>query len=86
MITLGDTPHGLEILLRDDGVERIYVRDGTVIRDDGIHGMYNGIPYGSGDLATVVSRNHVYGKIRDGTGSGIRHIGGIMNHAKVEGI
>lgn len=78
--------HKLRILFRDDDVGRIYVRDGTVIRDNEIHRMYNGIPYGLGDLATVVSRNHVYGEIKDGTGLSIRHIGGIINHTKVEGI
>jgi hypothetical protein len=83
---MSDIPHKLKILFRDDDVERIYVRDGTVIRDNEIHRMYNEIPDGLGDLATVVSRNYVYGKIKDRTGSGIRHIGGIINHAKVEGI
>lgn len=81
-----DIPHKIKILFRDDDVERIYVRDGTVIRDNEIHRMYNGILDGLGDLATVVSRNHVYGRIKDRTGLSIRHISGIINHTKVEGI
>ena len=81
-----DIPHKLKIPFRDDDVERIYVRDGTVIRDNEIHGMYNGIPDELGDLATVVSRDYVYGRIRDRTGLGIRHIGRMINHAKVEKI
>lgn len=51
-----DIPHKPKIFFRDDDVEKIYVRDGTVIRDNEIHRMYNEIPYGLGDLATVVSR------------------------------
>lgn len=39
-----------------------------------------------GDLATVVSRNYVYGKIKDKTGLSIRHISRIINHTKVEEI
>ena len=39
-----------------------------------------------GDLATVVSRNYVYGKIKDRTGLSIRHISRIINHTKVEEI
>lgn len=81
-----DMPHKLKIFFRDDDVERIYVRDGTVIRDNEIHRMYNEILNELGDLATVVSRNYVYGKIRDRTGLSIRHIGGIINHAEVEEI
>lgn len=38
------------------------------------------------DLATVVSRNYVYGKIKDRTGLSIRHISRIINHTKVEEI
>lgn len=36
--------------------------------------MYNEILDELGDLATVVSRNYVYGKIKDRTGLSIRHI------------
>lgn len=86
IIMFRDIFHKLRILFRDDDVGRVYIRDSTVIRDDEIHGMYNGIPDGSGDLATVVSRDYVYGEIKDGTGLSIRHVSGIINHAKVEGI
>jgi len=46
--------------------------------------MYNEILDELGDLATVVSRNYVYGKIKDRTGLSIRHISRIINHTKVE--
>lgn len=70
----------------DDDVEKIYVRDSTVIRNNEIHRMYNEILDELGDLATVVSRNYVYGKIKDRTGLSIRHISRIINHTKVEEI
>lgn len=66
--------HKLKIFFCDDDVEKIYVRDSTVILDE------------LGDLATVVSRNYVYGKIKDRTGLSIRHISRIINHTKVEEI
>jgi|GEM_PF-2133613 hypothetical protein len=75
-----DIVHKLKIFFRDEDVEKIYVRDSTVIRDNEIHRMYNEILYELGDLATVVSRNYVYGKIKDRTGLSIRHIGRIINH------
>lgn len=81
-----DMLHKLKIFFCDDDVEKIYVRDGTVIRDDEIHRTYNGILDESGDSATVVSRSYVYGKIKDRTGLSIRHIGGMINHTKVEEI
>lgn len=42
--------------------------------------MYNEILDELCDLATVVSRNYVYGKIKDRTGLSIRHISRIINH------
>ena len=69
-----DILHKLKIFFCDDDVEKIYVRDSTVIRDNEIHRMYNEILDELGDLATVVSRNYVYGKIKDRTGLSIRHI------------
>lgn len=51
-----------------------------------LHRMYNEILDELGDLATVVSRNYVYGKIKDRTGLSIRHISRIINHTKVEEI
>lgn len=64
--------HKLKIFFCDDDVEKIYVRDSTVIRNNEIHRMYNEILDELGDLATVVSRNYVYGKIKDRTGLSIR--------------
>lgn len=84
-----DILHKLKIFFCDDDVEKIYVRDSTVIRNNEIHKihrMYNEILYELGDLATVVSRNYVYGKIKDRTGLSIRHISRIINHTKVEEI
>lgn len=79
-----DILHKLKIFFCDDDVEKIYVRDSTVIRNNEIHRMYNEILDELGDLATVVSRNYVYGKIKDRTGLSIRHISRIINHTKVE--
>lgn len=76
----------IKIFFCDDDVEKIYVRDSTVIRNNEIHRMYNEILDELGDLATVVSRNYVYGKIKDRTGLSIRHISRIINHTKVEEI
>lgn len=85
-IIMLDIFHKLKIFFCDDDVEKIYVRDSTVIRDNEIHRMYNEILDELGDLATVVSRNYVYGKIKDRTGLSIRHISRIINHTKVEEI
>lgn len=63
-----DMLHNLKIFFCDDDIEKIYVRDSTVIRNNEIHRMYNEILDELGDLATVVSRNYVYGKIKDMTG------------------
>lgn len=38
-----DILHKLKIFFCDDDVEKIYVRDSTVIRDNEIHRMYNEI-------------------------------------------
>ena len=48
--------------------------------------MYDEILDELGDLATVVSRDYVYGKIKDRTGLSIRPISRIINHTKVEEI
>lgn len=77
-----DILHKLKIFFCDDDVEKIYVRDSTVIRNNEIHRMYNEILDELGDLATV----YVYGKIKDRTGLSIRHISRIINHTKVEEI
>lgn len=68
-----DILHKLKIFFCDDDVEKIYVRDSTVIRNNEIHRMYNEILDEPCDLATVVSRNYVYGKIKDRPGLSIRH-------------
>lgn len=73
--------HKLKIFFCDDDVEKIYVRDSTVIRNNEVHKMYDEILNELGDLATVVSRNYVYGKIKDRTGLSIRHISMIINHS-----
>lgn len=78
-----DTLHKIKIFFCDDDVEKIY---STVIRNNEIHRMYDEILDELGDLATVVSRNYVYGKIKDRTGLSIRHISRIINHTKVEEI
>lgn len=58
-----DTLHKIKIFFCDDDIEKIYVRDSTVIRNNEIHKMYDEILNELGDLATVVSINYVYGRI-----------------------
>lgn len=86
IIMFRDILHNIKVFFCDDDVEKIHVRDSTVIRNNEIHRMYNEILDELGDLATVVSRNYVYGKIKDRTGLSIRHISRIINHTKVEEI
>lgn len=86
IIMFRDILHNIKVFFCDDDVEKIHVRDSTVIRNNEIHRMYNEILDELGDLATVVSRNYVYGKIKDKTGLSIRHISRIINHTKVEEI
>lgn len=81
-----DILHKIKVFFCDDDVEKIHVRGSTVIRDNEIHKMYDEILNELGDLATVVSRDYVYGKIKDKTGLSIRHISKIINHTKVEEI
>lgn len=69
-----DILHKIKIFFCDEDIEKIYVRDSTVIRNNEIHKMYDEILNELGDLATVVSRNYVYGMIKDRTGLSIRHI------------
>lgn len=80
-----DILHKIKIFFCDEDVEKINVRDSTVIRNNEIHKMYE-ILNELGDLATVVYRNYVYGRIKDRTGLSIRHISRIINHTKVEEI
>lgn len=86
IIMFRDILHKIKVFFCDDDVEKIHVRDSTVIRDNEIHKMYDEILNELGDLATVVSRNYVYGKIKDKTGLSILHISRIINHTKVEEI
>lgn len=72
-----DILHKIKIFFCDDDIEKINVRDSTVIRNNEIHKMYDEI---------LVSRNYVYGRIKDRTGLSIRHISRIINHTKVEEI
>lgn len=72
-----DILHKIKIFFCDEDIEKINVRDSTVIRNNEIHKMYDEILNELGDLATVVSRNYVYGS---------RHISRIINHTKVEEI
>lgn len=81
-----DILHKIKIFFCDDDIEKINVRDSTVIRNNEIHKMYDEILNELCDLATVVSRNYVYGRINDRTGLSIRHISRIINHTKVEEI
>lgn len=74
-----DILHKIKIFFCDDDIEKINVRDSTVIRNNEIHKMYDEILNELGDLATVVS-------IKDRTGLSIRHISRIINHTKVEEI
>lgn len=53
--------HKLKIFFCDDDVEKIYIRDSTVIRNNEIHKMYDEILDELGDLATVVSRKYMVG-------------------------
>lgn len=46
-----DTLHKIKIFFCDDDVEKIYVRDSPVIRNNEIHRMYNEILDELGDLA-----------------------------------
>lgn len=78
-----DTLHKIKIFFCDDDVEKIYVRDSTVIRNNEIHRMYDEI---LDELCDLASRNYVYGKIKDRTGLSIRPISRILNHTKVEEI
>ena len=86
IIIFRDVLHKIKVFFCDDDVEKIHVRDSTVIRNNEIHKMYDEILNELGDLATVVSRNYVYGKIKDKTGLSIRHISRIINRTKVEEI
>ena len=54
-----DILHKLKIFFCDEDIEKIYVRDSTVIRNNEIHRMYNEILDELGDLATGVSISRI---------------------------
>lgn len=58
-----DILHKIKIFFCDDDIEKINVRDSTVIRNNEIHKMYDEILNELGDLATVVSMNYVLSAI-----------------------
>lgn len=62
-----------------DNIDKIRIRESTVMRNNQVH---KEIIDQLGDLATVVSRSYVYGKIKDATGLSVRHISRIINHTK----
>lgn len=49
-----DILHKIRIFFCDDDVEKIYVRDSTVIRNNEIHRMYNEILDELGDFTYMV--------------------------------
>lgn len=54
-----DILHKIKIFFCDDDIEKINVRDSTVIRNNEIHKMYDEILNELGDLATVVVVNFI---------------------------
>lgn len=52
------------------------------MRNNQVHKLHKEIIDQLGDLATVVSRSYVYGKIKDATVLSVRHISRIINHTK----
>lgn len=67
---------------RGDNIDKIRIRESTVMRNNQVHKPHKEIIDQLGDLATVVSRSYVYGKIKDATGLSVRHISRIINHTK----
>lgn len=69
-----------------DNIDKIRIRESTVMRNNQVHKLHNKLHKEIidqlGDLATVVSRSYVYGKIKDATGLSVRHISRIINHTK----
>lgn len=65
-----------------DNIDKIRIRGSTVMRNNQVHKLHKEIIDQLGDLATVVSRSYVYGKIKDATGLSVRHISKIINHTK----
>lgn len=67
---------------RGDNIDKIRIRESAVMRNNQVHKLHKEIIDQLGDLATVVSRSYVYGKIKDATGLSVRHISRIINHTK----
>lgn len=65
-----------------DNIDKIRIGESAVMRNDQVYKPHKGIIDRLGDLATVVSRSYVYGKIKDATGLGVRHISRMINHTK----
>lgn len=61
-----------------DNIDKIRIRESTVMRNNQVHKLHKEIIDQLGDLATV----YVYGKIKDATGLSVRHISRIINHTK----
>ena len=78
----GGTSHISDML--ENGIWVITLYEGiiTVMRNNQVHKLHKEIIDQLGDLATVVSRSYVYGKIKDATGLSVRHISRIINHTK----
>lgn len=55
-------------------------RESTIVRDNEIHKIHRQILDELGDLANVVSKNYIYGKIQEKTKLSIRTISFILNH------
>lgn len=61
-------------------------RESTLVRDREVHAMYKAILTELGELAPYVSKEYVYGRIRERTKLSIRCISFILNHIKVGGV
>lgn len=57
-------------------------RESTIVRDNEIHKLHRQILDELGDLANVVSKNYIYGKIQEKTKLSIRTISFILNHTQ----
>lgn len=57
-------------------------RESTIVRDNEIHKIHSQILDELGDLANVVSKNYIYGKIQEKTKLSIRTISFILNHTQ----
>ena len=57
-------------------------RESTMVRDNEIHKLHRQILDELGDLANVVSKNYIYGKIQEKTKLSIRTISFILNHTQ----